>query len=72
MSYELRQTLEFFIYLIYKLFQNMPGRWLTSVIPAAQKVEISRISVQGQPRKKVSKTPSQPIKLSSQLYGRHK
>jgi hypothetical protein len=36
-------------------------QWLTSVIPATQKAEIRRIEVQGQPRRKVSKTPSQQI-----------
>jgi hypothetical protein len=38
-------------------------RWSTSVIPASWKVEIRRISVQGQPRQKVSKTPISTNKL---------
>jgi hypothetical protein len=50
-------------------------KWLATVIPATQKAEIRRITVQGQPRQKVTKTPYQPIKaghggtcLSSQLH----
>jgi hypothetical protein len=31
--------------------------WFTTIIPATQKAEIRRITVQGQPRKKVSETP---------------
>jgi hypothetical protein len=49
------------------------------VILAISKVEIGRIMVQGQPRKKVQETPSPPIKagcgeacLSSQLLWKHK
>jgi hypothetical protein len=38
---------------------NDKGEWLTSVIPATKETEIGRITVQGQPRQKVSKTPSQ-------------
>jgi hypothetical protein len=33
-------------------------------IPAIQEVDIRRIMDQGQPRQKVSETPSQPNKLS--------
>jgi hypothetical protein len=32
------------------------------IIPAVQEEEIEKITVQGQPRKIVHKTPSQPIK----------
>jgi hypothetical protein len=53
--------------------------WLIPIISVIWKVEIRRIEVQGQPRQKVLKTPSQPIKaghggthLSSQLCGNHK
>jgi hypothetical protein len=37
------------------------GQALAPVIPATQKVEIRRITVQGQPKQIGSKTPSQPI-----------
>jgi hypothetical protein len=40
------------------------ARWLTPVILVTQEVKIRRIAVQGQAGQKVSKTPSQPIKLS--------
>jgi hypothetical protein len=53
--------------------------WLTPVIPATQKVEIRRITVQGQSLQKVQATASQPIKagysgthLSSQIQGRYR
>jgi hypothetical protein len=35
------------------------ARWLVSIITASQESEMGRITVQGQPRKKVSKTPFQ-------------
>jgi hypothetical protein len=37
-------------------------QWLTPVILATWEAEIRRIMVRGQPRQKVGKTPSQPIK----------
>jgi hypothetical protein len=53
--------------------------WFTPVILVTQEVETGRTTVQGQTRKKVHKTPSQPIKaecggihLSSQLHRNHK
>jgi hypothetical protein len=38
-----------------------PGAGITPIIPATGEAEIKRIKVQGQPRQKVLKTPSQPI-----------
>jgi hypothetical protein len=35
------------------------SQWLTSVIPATQEAKIGRITVGGQPGKKVGKIPSQ-------------
>jgi hypothetical protein len=35
--------------------------WLKPIILATWEVEIGRIMIQGQPRQKVSKTPSQPM-----------
>jgi hypothetical protein len=50
-----------------------------SIIPATEEVEIRRITVQGQPRQKVSQTLSHSTKaihgsigLSSQLHEKHK
>jgi hypothetical protein len=37
-------------------------QWLKSVIQATQEEDTRRIMVQGQPRQKVSETPSQPVK----------
>jgi hypothetical protein len=55
------------------------AQWLVPIILATQEMEIRRIVTQGQPRQKVSETPSQPIKagqsgacLTSQLCGKHK
>jgi hypothetical protein len=52
---------------------------LRPVISVTWEVEIGRIMVWGQPRQKVHKIPSQPIKnwfggmcLSSQIHGKHK
>jgi hypothetical protein len=38
-----------------------PGTWHMPGIPATQEAEIGRIGVQGQPRQKVRKIPSQSI-----------
>jgi hypothetical protein len=37
-------------------------QWLTPIIPAIPEANIVKVTVQGQPRKKVSKTPSEQIK----------
>jgi hypothetical protein len=51
--------------------------WYTSLIPATQETEISRIAVQGKPGQKVSKTlismkktRHRGMDLSSQLHGK--
>jgi hypothetical protein len=38
-----------------------PGAWLTPVIPATWEAEIRRITVQGQPKQIVLKTPISKI-----------
>jgi hypothetical protein len=43
-------------------------QWLIPVIPTTQEAEIGRITVQGQPRQKVSETPI-PIKKSGVVLG---
>jgi hypothetical protein len=61
-----------------KLLAWGQAQWLMTIIPATWEVEAKRITVRGQTRQKVSKTPSQPIAgcggvyLSSQLCRKHK
>jgi hypothetical protein len=46
-------------------------RWLISIIPAIKKEEIGRITVHGQSRQKVSRTPISINNLSVIAYATH-
>jgi hypothetical protein len=47
--------------LFFKRGAGGQAQWLSLIIPATQEAEVKRIMVQGQPRQKLIKTPSQSI-----------
>jgi hypothetical protein len=49
------------------MFEEANMRWFMSVILETQEAEI-RIAVRGQPKQKVSRSPSQPIGRCSGLH----